>query len=78
MKITISAVLRGQIVVEVQDDENLRTKIEDFEPPFDLEDFELHSGITVDADEFLNSGHIEIEACLSGLQPQVSREENYV
>ena len=61
MKITISAVLRGQIVVEVQDDENLRAKIEDFEPPFDLEDFELHSGLTADADEFLNSGDIEIE-----------------
>ena len=61
MKVTISAVLRGQIVVEVLDDESLRAKIEDFEPPFGLEDFELHSGITVDADEFLNSGHIEIE-----------------
>ena len=61
MKVTISAVLRGQIVVEVLDDESLRAKIEDFEPPFGLEDFELHSGITVDADEFLNSGDIEIE-----------------
>ena len=71
MKITISAVLRGQIVVEVS--EEMRSKIEGFDPPFDLDDFELHSGIAVDVDEFLNSGVIEIEDIDIG-EPKKSRE----
>jgi hypothetical protein len=71
MKVTISAVLRGQIVVEVP--EEMRAKIAGLDPPLDLDDFELHCGIAVDVDEFLNSGVIEIDD-IDISAPKKSRE----
>lgn len=59
MKVTISAVLRGQVVIEVP--ESRRKDIESVVLPADLTVFELRSGLNLDTDAFIDSGEMEVE-----------------
>lgn len=59
MKVTLSMVLRGQIVIEVPDSE--RAKLESLNMPMDLNTFEAVSNLSLDLDDLFAMGDVEVD-----------------
>jgi len=59
MTVTVCFELQGHLKVEVP--EHKRKAMRDLDLPMSLDDFELFSGIHIDADDLLNAGDVEID-----------------